>query len=235
MIKLVVLNLESIIFFEKEAVNNAFLAAFAHFDYNLTHSELLQINHQPFALAIETLLSSQGIYLASISENYLKRIHNVFWEKLLNPLLMPFQVLTSPNIEEFFSNLQRNNIKIALYSNFSPEITQFIMKSLNWQNELFGKNIFCTKVQVNNLLPYFSIFHIMQLHEIKNVKEVAKIGTTPLEIRMANSAACGCIIGMSKFPAVLEKLKQENCTHLIKHFEELYDILKLEYITAIIT
>jgi len=234
MIKLVVLNLESIIFFEKEAVNTAFLAAFAHFDYNLTQSELHQVNHQPFALAIETLLSSQGIHLASISENYLKRICNVFWEKLLNPLLMPFQVLTSPNIEELFSNLQRNNIKIALYSNFSPKITQLMIKSLKWQNEFFGKNIFCTEVQVNNLTPYFSIFHIMQLHEIKSAKEVAKIGTTPSEIRMANGAGCGYVIGMSKLPTVLQKLKQENCTHLIKHSEELYDIFKLEYITYIV-
>lgn len=69
----------------------------------------------------------------------------------------------------------------------------------------------------------------MQLHEIKNVKEIAKIGTTPSEIRMANSAACGYVIGMSKSPTVLQKLKQENCTHFIKYFEELYDIFELEY------
>lgn len=145
MIKLVVLNIESIIFFEKEAVNNAFLGAFTHFGYDLTQSELHKIDNQPFTLAIQTLLSSQGIHLAAISENYLKRILHVFWEKLLNPLLMPFQVLASPNIEELFSDLQKNDIKVALYSDFSPEITQLMIESLNWQNEFFGKNIFCTQ------------------------------------------------------------------------------------------
>lgn len=227
MIKLVILNLESIIIFDKEAVNNAFLTAFSHFGYELTPFEMDNIADLPFDLAIEMLLTSQGLRLQFISEKYLKKIHQLFLQTLFADATSVLQVSLESNIESLFLDLLKNDIKIGLYSDFSREHSQIMLEKLNWQAKSWTQNIFYTQEHENNLPPYFKVFQIMELHEVKKIKAVAKIATTPLAVRTANHAACSYVIGFAKLPLVEQKLKQENCTHIINHLEELYPLFSL--------
>lgn len=116
---------------------------------------------------------------------------------------------------ETFKLLKSRGIKVGLDTGFSRDITDIIITRLGWdQPEILDISIASDEVTNGRPEPDM-IFMAMKKLGISNVKNVAKIGDTPVDLLEGSNAECSLVIGVLSGTGDKETLEQYPHTHLV--------------------
>lgn len=135
-------------------------------------------------------------------------------------------------VEEMFSLLRQNNIKIVLNTGYNEATAKSLLKKLGWKE---GKDIdlLVTASNVKNGRPAPDMITLaMEKLNIVQAASVAKIGDTGIDIEEGKNANCGCAVGITTGAQSREQIGEAGPDHIIEHIEDLAGILNLEKIAT---
>lgn len=178
----------------------------------------------PKPVAISSLLAEY--YPGQHSDETIEAIHSTF----LASMIRFYQ--EAPGIKEIegatatFLRLKEMGIKVGLDTGFSRDITDIIIDRLGWRtNGILDVSV--TSDEVANGRPHPDmIYKAMELLHIDDVKMVAKIGDTPVDLQEGHSAACGLVIGVWSGAARRETLEQYPHSVLLPSITEVPDVIE---------
>ena len=102
--------------------------------------------------------------------------------------------LIDPDLLDLFSHLRFNGVKVALNTGYSQDFQQEIISHFKLKNHI-DNYISSEEVSVGKPYPYM-IHTLMERTQIRDVKNVAKIGDTKDDMLEGKNAGCGLTIGV---------------------------------------
>jgi phosphonatase-like hydrolase len=163
-------------------------------------------------LVFETLWKAQLTNATELELFYkVEQSYNLFKE-ILEHHYKTHDVLSTDGCLEIFSFLKEKNIKIGLTTGFYKEVTDIILKKLNWGlNRTYPVllNSIVTSDQVIAGRPSpFMIFKTMENCIVSDVRTVIKIGDTPSDLSEGKNAGCLFSFGVTNGTHRAEELKE---------------------------
>ena len=101
--------------------------------------------------------------------------------------------LADDNLLNFFEKLRKNDIKIALNTDFPTEFQEKLIEHLNMK-ECVDSYISSDKVKYGRPYPYM-IYRLAERFKIHSTEHIAKIGDTIPDMLEGKNAVCGLNIG----------------------------------------
>ena len=102
--------------------------------------------------------------------------------------------LIDPYLPCFLEKLKFNNIDIALNTGYPKSFQKDIIDYLH-MDEFINDYISSEEVKYGRPYPYM-IHRLMERFDIENVKNVAKVGDTIMDMKEGKNAGCGLVIGV---------------------------------------
>lgn len=134
-------------------------------------------------------------------------------------------VTAMPGAEDTFKWCHANGIKVATDTGFHRDVTNAIMKGLQWKER--GLIDIAIDVEhtggVGRPAP-FMIYYAMKELGIQNVKEVAKLGDTPADLLSGTNASVAMNIGVLSGANSIEVLGPIAHTHILKSVKDFPDL-----------
>lgn len=128
---------------------------------------------------------------------------------------------------EIFDYLKSKNIKIALNTGFYRQVTDILLKKLDWEvGQMIDYSIASDEVPQGRPKPYM-IQNIMTHFEIDKPKQVFKIGDTPSDLMEGKAADCWSF-GVTNGSHTFEELSLYTNDGLFSSLETFLAFLKVE-------
>ncbi|MCS6819984.1 MAG: HAD hydrolase-like protein, partial [Chitinophagales bacterium] len=124
--------------------------------------------------------------------------------------------------------LKNAGIKVALDTGFSKRIAGTIIERLGWDVQQVI-DFYVASDEVERGRPYPDlIYKAMELAQVDNPSEVAKIGDTQSDLQQGTSAGCKLVIGVTTGAQPRNILENAPHTHLVEDLYEVVDIIMKE-------
>jgi phosphonatase-like hydrolase len=178
-------------------VAEAFIYALHQFGYTVPMQEVNLVMGYKKTTAISMMLEKFYPEEIKLHPSVVEDIHAMFINIMVDfyendQALQPMQ-----NAEYIFSQLQSQNIKVALNTGFSKKITDTILKRLSW-NRTTLIDFVISSDEVANGRPFPDMINaIMKATGISKQENVAKVGDTEVDILEGRNAGCGLVISVS--------------------------------------
>lgn len=221
MYKLVVFDIAGTTVIDNGNVADAFSKSFTKFGIEIPFEEIQRVMGWRKIEAIKMLLD--GYYHESDADqsDLANKIHEEFTSIMIEFYNHNDDLKPMPNAEKVFKWLKERDIKIALNTGFTREITDAILKKLVWDNsDLIDVTITSDEVQEGRPHP-FMINKIMQVLDINSSKEVIKIGDTEVDILEGRNANCGLVIAVTTGAYTREELEMYHPDEILDDLSEL--------------
>lgn len=225
-IKLVVFDIAGTTVKDSNNVHEALQKALQRAGFYFTVEEINPYMGIPKPLAIKYLLEQRPMAKHLVEdEDFIQEVHKDFVAEMLLFYQQAEEVEEKPFASEVFKALKNKDIKVALDTGFSREITNAIIHRLGWdKGDLIDFSV--TSDEVANGRPYPDlIFKAMQIAGVKDSQEVAKVGDTSSDLQEGTSAGCKYVIGITTGAFSREALKREPHTHLVEDLREVLAIV----------
>lgn len=121
------------------------------------------------------------------------RTYDAF-QRLLRNLYIEKGIKPIPGAVETFETLRKRGIKMATTTGFDREVSNMILKGLEWQH-WFTVMVTSTDVLHGRPAPYM-IFHAMEQSGVYSVNEVVVVGDTPLDLQAGHNAGVRGVVGV---------------------------------------
>jgi phosphonatase-like hydrolase len=224
-VELVVFDIAGTTVQDNGAVTDAFKTALHQYGYLVRESEISLLMGYKKTKAIEILLKMYEQHPDTITDSLIDRIHCLFLKQMVNYYSTSEDVAPAPDAEEVFARLKEMNIKVALNTGFSREITEVILSRLGWiRNKKVDYVISSDEVESGRPEP-FMIWNIMQQAKVKDPKQVIKVGDTEVDINEGKNAKCLYSIGITTGALSRQQLKIYNPSFIIDGLSELIPII----------
>jgi phosphonatase-like hydrolase len=224
-IELVVFDIAGTTVQDNGAVTYAFKSAFQHYGYPVKESEIELLMGYKKTKAIEILLKMYEQHPDTITDSLIDKVHALFLRLMVDYYSTAKDLAPAPDAEEVFARLKEMNIKVALNTGFSREITEVIMNRLGWiQNKKVDYVISSDEVESGRPDP-FMIWNIMQRANVKDPARVIKVGDTEVDINEGKNAKCLYSIGITTGALSRQQLKAYNPSFIIDGLKELLPII----------
>lgn len=126
-----------------------------------------------------------------------------------------------PGVDPLFSRLRRDGVGIALVTGFDASTAECIRSSCGWTvDAMVGSD----QVPRGRPAPDL-VVEAMRRTSVTEVGDVAVVGDTPRDLRMAHAAGCGWNIGVASGASSMEELRGHPHTHLLESLEEMSQVL----------
>ncbi len=119
-----------------------------------------------------------------------------------------------PGATQTFKWLHEHGIKAALNTGFDRSIVEIILNSLGWKNDVFDA-VVCGEDVFHGRPAPFMIFRAMELTEVIDIRQVANIGDTVLDLQAGWYAGVRWNIAVLSGAHTAEQLSNEQHTHII--------------------
>lgn len=119
-----------------------------------------------------------------------------------------------PGTRAALEELRRVGIKLALTTGFDRELLDLLVRRLGWE-ELFDVTLASSDVPAGRPAP-FLIYRAMIETGIDDVRRVAVVGDTPLDLQAGDNAQAGWVIGVLSGAHGIETLGMSPHTHLLE-------------------
>ncbi|MDE3156804.1 MAG: HAD hydrolase-like protein [Acidobacteriota bacterium] len=117
-------------------------------------------------------------------------------------------------------------IRIAATTGFDRDVADLILARAGWQQPL--ANLVCgSDVPLGRPAPYM-IFRAMEAARVTNVREVAVVGDTPLDLQAESNAGVKTIVGVLTGAHGEARLRREPHTHILSGVGALPDLIARE-------
>lgn len=121
---------------------------------------------------------------------------------------------------ETFARLRGLGVKVALNTGFDRSITDLILRAAGWQKDTVDAVVCGDDVSQGRPAPYL-IFHAMEATGVTDVRRVANVGDTTLDLMAGGNAGVRWNIGVLSGAHTREQLEAVGHTHLMASVAEL--------------
>lgn len=191
-IKLAVFDMAGTTVYDNDNVADAFRKAFHRFHFDTSSVNINHLMGYKKTQAIETVLDQINVVHDS---SLIHEIHEEFMNLMVRHYETSDEIRPLPFAEEIFANLHDENIKIALNTGFSRNITEVIIERLGWR-KMIDDYISSSDVEQGRPSPLM-INELMRRNGIKKSSEVLKVGDTEVDINEGRNAGCGLVIAVT--------------------------------------
>ncbi len=168
------------------------------------------------AMAERTLGESVGVErIASLGE----ALHGSFKE-MLREAFASGSVEEVPGAGTAMRSLKEHGVKLAAATALSRDIMGLVLGRLGWNEGLFDALVGSDDVPRGRPAPYMSHVAMMRTGVV-DVRRVAVVGDTPLDLRAGANAGAGWIVGVLSGVHGLKTLGTTAHTHLLRSVADL--------------
>jgi len=147
---------------------------------------------------------------------------------ILEAAYQNMSVTTYQGTLELFDFLRKHGVKVALNTGYNEKTALTLLAKLNWKvDETFDALVTADDVDHSRPAPDM-IFAAMEKCGISNVREVAKVGDSIVDIAEGKSAGCGLTLGVTTGAQTFEQLNTADPDFIIDSLVELKEIIALE-------
>lgn len=224
-VELVVFDIAGTNVKDKNIVGIAFQEAMRSRGYEIAIEEVNPIMGYQKPLAIQMMLEKHADNPAMITSELVNEIHDEFVGRMIDFYSTTQEISPLTNVEETFTILKEEGVKIALNTGFSRDIADVIIKRLGWEDKI---DCLVASDEVEKGRPYpYMIQKIMSELQIDSPEKIAKVGDTEVDINEGINAGCKYVIGVTTGAFTKEELIPYHPTHIIDNISEVVEILKV--------
>lgn len=235
MFQLVVFDIAGTTLKDNNNVNDCFRKAFEAFSFYPTKDQVNAVMGWRKPDAISAILSEISIVNSpkiqdKMKEEYLKHmtkdIHDQFVKLMIDYYQNSSEVGEIEGTSETFNKLHSLDIKVALDTGFSRDITNAILKNTQWvDNGLVDFTI--TADEVLNGRPAPDMINAIASHFNLNTSSFIKVGDTPSDIQEGLNANCGAVIAVCSGAYTQEQFNKESGNfHILDSIIQVPDFLQ---------
>jgi phosphonatase-like hydrolase len=225
-IELVVFDIAGTTIKDNGEIASAFQSALHEFGYEVPLEKINPLMGYKKTEAIKRMLIEYEENEEKISRRLINRIHNRFLQLMVEHYSTTDQLTSLPNAEEVFSKLKALEIKIALNTGFSKEITDVIMERTGWiRNNTVDEVISSSEVPSGRPSSHM-IQELMKRTSVTDPKKVVKVGDTEVDVAEGRNAGCLYSIGVTTGAFRREELEHYYPSYIIDDLLELLPIVE---------
>ncbi|MEJ7644413.1 MAG: HAD hydrolase-like protein [Chryseolinea sp.] len=225
-IELVVFDLAGTTVKDNQDVHRILQQALAAHDVSVTLEDANEVMGIPKPIAIGQLLRRKYNGSRPITINWIAEIHDIFVEKMINFYRTDEGVGEKDGVAETFRRLKEKDLKVIVDTGFDRQITNPLLERMGWAKlNLIDGSVTSDEVERGRPHPDL-IYRAMELTNIKDSRNVAKVGDTVSDIEEGKSAGCGLVVAVTTGAFTHNALADAGPTHLIENIRELIGILE---------
>jgi len=209
-------------------VENAFVGTLQGYGIAVRHEEITPWRGAPKRDVLRFFLAKEMGRDNSEIETLLDRAHADFQERL-EEQYRSGGVKAIRGAESTFVWLHDQGIKIALTTGFYRQLADIILSATGWYPETIDATVCSDDVTRGRPAPYM-IFRAMEQTGVYDVRRVAKIGDTVLDLEAGMNAGVAGVIGVLSGSHGLEALGHTAHTHIIPSVADLPGLLEAQFI-----
>lgn len=216
-IELVVCDMAGTTVCDAGQVPEAFTSALAAHDIPVTPQAINSLRGASKRLAILNLVP-EGADRAGRAE----RVYATFVEQLAR--VFKGTVEPVPGAREMIDTLRQRGVRVALNTGFDRETTDLLLDALHWRDGVVDAVVCGDEVSAGRPAPYM-IFHCMEATGVTDVRRVANVGDTVLDLQAGFNAGAAFNIGVLSGAHKREQMQLHPHTHLIDSVAALPELL----------
>jgi phosphonatase-like hydrolase len=216
-IELVVCDMAGTTVRDAGQVPEAFTSALAAHDIPVTPQAINSLRGASKRLAIFNLIPD-----CADRAGRAERVYATFVQQLAR--VFNGTVEPVPGAREMIGTLRQRGVRVALNTGFDRETTNLLLDALGWREGVVDAVVCGDEVSQGRPAPYM-IFHCMESTGIMDVRRVANVGDTVLDLQAGYNAGAACNIGVLSGAHKREQMLQHPHTHLIDSVAALPDLL----------
>lgn len=224
-IQLVVFDMAGTTILDKGNVNDAFREAFLTAKIKVREADIDKVMGYKKIEAVKMIVDQ---YAPELNENndVVDDIHEVFLKNMIHFYENDTALQPLPHAVTVFSELRKKGIKVALNTGFTRSIADTILVRLGW-NDLSMIDASVCSDEVTEGRPYpLMIQSLMKQLLIEDVKTVAKVGDTEVDIKEGRNAGCGLVVGITTGAYRKEMLQTFHPDFVIDSLKELLPLIQ---------
>lgn len=226
-IELIVFDLAGTTVKDNRDVHRALRTALAAHGVGVSMQDANSVMGFPKPMAIRTLLEMRSNVKRPITPEWIAEIHTAFVSAMITFYKTDPTVGEKAGVNRTFRKLKASNLKIVVDTGFDRQITNSIIERLGWKRDnLIDGSVTSDEVERGRPFPDL-IFRAMELMDIKDARNVAKVGDTASDMQEGYAAGCGWVIGVTTGAFSKAELQRESPTHLIENVDEVLEILDI--------
>ena len=207
-------------------VHRAFAEAFvAHTEVDPTFDEVNAVMGYPKRDAVRRILEGRRV---NADSELVETIHASFLEGMNKFYQTSDALCEVEGTSDTFRILKQRGVRIALNTGFGKSTADIIIDRLGWRRDgLIDYSI--TSEDVARGRPHADmIVELMQVAEVTDPADVAKIGDTPSDLLEGSAAGCGYVIGVSNGSHTEEELMPYPHTHIVASVSDVPAVFGLD-------
>ena len=130
-----------------------------------------------------------------------------------------------PGAREMIDTLRQRGVRVALNTGFDRETTNLLLDALGWREGVVDAVVCGDEVSEGRPAPYM-IFHCMEATGVIDVRCVANVGDTVLDLQAGYNAGAELNIGVLSGAHKRDQMLQHPHTHLIDSVAALPELLR---------
>ena len=216
-LSLVVFDVAGTVVKDRGEVPESFTFALEAHGLSVTSEELAAVRGSSKREAIRRLVSGEPepeILARSVYTDFRGRLMARFREKGVEAI---------DGAEEVFAWLRNRGVRVALNTGFERDVTEALVRALNWDGGAVDAVVCGDDVRQGRPAPYL-IFHAMESTGATDVRAVANVGDTVLDLTAGANAGVRWNVGVLTGAHPRRVLEQASHTHLIPSVASLPDL-----------
>ena len=129
--------------------------------------------------------------------------------------------------EDAFKRMRADGLILATTTGFGRELTDKVIAHLGWK-KYFVANISSDDVEDGRPAPYM-LFSAMEAAHFNDVRQIAVVGDTVLDLQAGNNAGARAVIGVTSGVQTEAKLRTDHSTAILPSVASLPEYLKKNF------
>ena len=121
--------------------------------------------------------------------------------------------------------LRERGVKVAATSALDTDLSEPMLEQLGWAEGLFDCKVSTEEVPQGRPAPYMIFLAMMRTGTV-DVRRVAAVGDTPVDLKAGSNAGAGWVIGVLSGAHGLETLGATPHTHILNSVADLPRLLE---------
>ena len=216
-IKLVVCDMAGTTVRDAGQVPQAFTSALAAHGVAVTPQAINSLRGASKRLAILSLLP-EGVDRERRSE----QVYATFVQHLAKAFDGTVEPI--PGAVAAIAALRARGVQVALNTGFDRETTNLLLDALRWRDGVVDAVVCGDEVAAGRPSPYM-IFHCMEATAVADVRSVANVGDTVLDLQAGHNAGVALNIGVLSGAHGRDQMQEQPHTHLLNSVADLPQLL----------
>lgn len=217
-IELVVCDMAGTTVRDAGQVPQAFTSALAAHDIPVTPQAINSLRGASKRLAILNLVPAGGDRAARAEQVYATFVQHL--ARVFDGTVEPV-----PGAREAIDALRSRGVRVALNTGFDRDTTNLLLDALRWREGVVDAVVCGDEVAQGRPAPYM-IFHCMEAVGVSDVRRVANVGDTVLDLQAGYNAGVALNIGVLSGAHGRDQMLPQPHTHLLDSVASLPQLLR---------